>query len=160
MIHWFIDLQALLVLVSANSAPVLTARVFGDHLAAPIDGGHRLRDGRPLFGPHKTWRGFVSGTLAATLVGSAIGLPALVAASAGVLALVGDLLSSFAKRRLNRRSGAWTPGVDQLPEALLPLIAMKSALTMAWADVAFTAAIFTAVGTLTSRLNDALARRQ
>jgi CDP-2,3-bis-(O-geranylgeranyl)-sn-glycerol synthase len=160
VIHGLIDIQALLVLVSANTAPVLAARMLGPRLAAPIDAHHRLRDGRPVFGAHKTWRGFISGTLTAALVGSAIGLPISLAAGAGALALTGDLLSSFLKRRRGHASGTWIPGLDQLPEALLPLIAMKSALAMTWLDVALTAAVFTAAGTVTSRLNDSLVRRK
>jgi CDP-2,3-bis-(O-geranylgeranyl)-sn-glycerol synthase len=160
LLHWLIDVQALLVLVGANTAPILAARALGSHFATPIDAGRRLPDGRPLFGSHKTWRGFASAIIAAALIGTAIGLPVWLAAATGALALTGDLLSSFAKRRFGRTSGAWCPGLDQLPEALLPLFAMKGALVMTWPDVALTAAIFTAAGSVTSRLNDVLARRK
>ena len=47
----------------ANGAPVL----FGG--GKPIDGGKMFRDGKPIFGPHKTIRGFIFGILIGTFVG-------------------------------------------------------------------------------------------
>jgi CDP-archaeol synthase len=158
-IHWFTNFQALLVLVAANTAPVLAARALGVHLAAPIDGNFRLSDGRPLLGSHKTWRGFASGIIAATVIAWTVGLSPFLGAVAGALALIGDLLSSFAKRRLGRTSGAWCPGLDQLPEALLPLIVLQDALALTWTDVALTVGTFTAIGAVTSQLNDSLTQR-
>ena len=49
----------------ANAIPVL----FGGGL--PIDFGRNFIDGKPLFGAHKTFRGFLSGLLVGTLVGFA-----------------------------------------------------------------------------------------
>jgi len=158
-IDWLMDLKVGLVLVSANTIPVLAARVLGSRLATPVDFNHCLADGRPVFGPHKTWRGVISGTVAAALVGSAAGLPAAIAATMGVLALMGDLASSFAKRRSGKTSGAWVPGLDQLPEVLLPLLALKPLLPITWADVLLIAALFGTFGAYTSRLNDTIARR-
>ena len=73
-------LQLLFLLFVANGAPVLATRVLdtaGDH---PIDGGRRFLDGRPLFGPSKTWRGLgvalLASTLAALLLLRAFGLAA------------------------------------------------------------------------------------
>jgi len=51
-----------------------------------------------------------------------------------VLALAGDLLSSFIKRRLNLKSSARMPWLDQVPEAAFPvLMAMGWGLIGAWA---------------------------
>ena len=47
----------------ANAAPV----IFGGGF--PIDGGRVFRDGRPIFGLHKTVRGFLAGLAIGTLVG-------------------------------------------------------------------------------------------
>ena len=47
----------------ANAIPVL----FGGGL--PIDFGKNFVDGKPLFGAHKTFRGFFSGLLIGTLIG-------------------------------------------------------------------------------------------
>ena len=110
----------------ANGAPVL----FGG--GRPIDGGKAFLDGRPLFGPHKTVRGFVSGLLIGTFVGwvqeaygPSVGLPqgSLVLGFALSLgALTGDLLGSFIKRRLNLKSGAHLPVSDQLDFVLMALV--------------------------------------
>jgi CDP-2,3-bis-(O-geranylgeranyl)-sn-glycerol synthase len=86
----------------ANGAPV----IFGG--GAPLDLGAKL-GGKPLFGKHKTVKGTVSGLSAGiiiALVESAF-MPWLlltgVALSVG--AIVGDLLGSFIKRRMNRKEG-------------------------------------------------------
>jgi CDP-2,3-bis-(O-geranylgeranyl)-sn-glycerol synthase len=156
-IHWRADLLALLMLMAANTAPVLAAGLLGRRLAAPIDARVQLRDGQPLFGSHKTWRGLVAGILAAALVAGAAGLPAAIGAAFGALALCGDLLSSFVKRRLSRASGTWMPFLDQLPEALLPLLVMKHWFGLNAMDIAVTAGMFSLAGIVTSRLNDVLA---
>ncbi len=110
----------------ANGAPVL----FGG--GRPIDGGKTFRDGKPLFGPHKTVRGFVSGLIIGTFVGwvqeaygLSVGLPQGSVVLGFVLslgALTGDLLGSFIKRRLNLKSGAHLPVSDQLDFVLMALV--------------------------------------
>jgi len=101
----------------ANGAPV----VFGG--GRPLDGGRTFRDGRPIFGPRKTVRGFISGVLVGVLTGLALGLVGLVPALPDALvlgflmglgAMLGDLAGSFVKRRLNRPPGAPAPLLDQL----------------------------------------------
>ena len=47
----------------ANAAPV----IFGG--GTPIDRGRKLRDGHPLFGTSKTFRGFFAGLIIGTFVG-------------------------------------------------------------------------------------------
>ena len=61
------------LLVVANGTPFVLHFLLGDFLSRPLDGNRRCRDGRPLFGPNKTWRG-VFGAVAdsATLIA---GLP-------------------------------------------------------------------------------------
>jgi len=98
----------------ANAAPVIFG---GGH---PIDGGRKFRDGRPVLGPRKTFRGFFAGLIIGTLVGflqryftgsSKVILPGFML-SLG--ALTGDLVESFIKRRLGRPPGASFPIADQL----------------------------------------------
>ena len=48
----------------------------------------------------------------------------------GLLGLGGDLLSSFMKRRMGLASSARAVGLDQIPEALLPML-----LAMWWLPV-------------------------
>ncbi len=91
----------------ANAAPV----IFGG--GAPIDGGRKSRDGRPLFGPRKTFRGFFAGLIIGTFVGFVEG-NLLLGFMLSLGALIGDLTESFFKRRLGLSPGASLPLADQL----------------------------------------------
>ena len=55
--HTVVVLQSLILISAANGAPVVSARMLGRRFADPIDGGVVLRDGYPLLGRSKTWRG-------------------------------------------------------------------------------------------------------
>jgi CDP-2,3-bis-(O-geranylgeranyl)-sn-glycerol synthase len=125
----------------ANSMPV----IFGGGM--PIDQGYRFRDGRRLFGDGKTIKGFIVGVLCGTLVGLVqiiaapslrpvlgqyvtitpdmdvillMGLPSVFLLSLG--ALVGDLIGSFLKRRIDILSGNPSPVLDQLGFIIMGLI--------------------------------------
>jgi CDP-2,3-bis-(O-geranylgeranyl)-sn-glycerol synthase len=109
----------------------------------PMDFGRMWHgDGRRVFGPSKTWSGFLFagfvaipfGVLEAGLINAAppnlalvpVLAPNLVAAIplAALLtfgAMTGDALGSFLKRRLGRESGARTLLLDQLPFVLVPI---------------------------------------
>lgn len=103
----------------ANASPVLVGG------GRPIDGGRLWKDGRRVLGDGKTWRGLIGGVS----LGTAVGVPqyfitpdfygslktAIVLAfllSFG--ALLGDLVGSFIKRRVNLPRGAPAVGLDQL----------------------------------------------
>jgi CDP-2,3-bis-(O-geranylgeranyl)-sn-glycerol synthase len=110
----------------ANGAPVL----FGG--GKPIDGGRKFRDGRPLFGPHKTIRGFAFGLLIGTFVGwvqeaygPSVGFPqgsVVLGFALSLGALIGDLIGSFIKRRMNLKPGAHLPLSDQMDFVLVALL--------------------------------------
>lgn len=109
----------------------------------PLDFGREWkRDGRRVFGPSKTWSGFlVAGFFAMPICCLEAWLillappnlqvvpvlaPTVVAAIplAAILtfgAMTGDALGSFVKRRLGRESGARTILLDQLPFVLVPI---------------------------------------
>ena len=116
--------DALLLVIAANLAPWLASKLFGGRGAAPLDGGTALHDGTRLLGSHKTWRGLVAGLLASALTAWAVGYSVALGLEFGALALAADALSSFIKRRLHRAPGANVPGLDQLPEALIPLLVL------------------------------------
>jgi len=118
----------LLLIVIANAAAWATARVLGDEWAAPLDFGITLRDGTRLLGDHKTWRGLVGGAIACGFVTENLQLGLLRGVVFGTLAMLGDAASSFVKRRLRLGPGAEVPGLDQLPEALLPLLVLQRPL--------------------------------
>lgn len=124
-------LQALALLALANGTPVVAKKLFGSRAALPIDVGVQFWDGRPLFGTAKTVRG---GCLVAGI------------------AMVGDLFSSFVKRRLQFPPSTQAIGLDQIPESLFPLLACKSMLSLAFADIVLSVGIFLIGELIASRL--------
>lgn len=125
-------LEALWLLLPAYLSNMLPVVVGG---GTPIDFGKTWKDGKPILGPGKTWRGLlIAPFLAAILVGALRWLvhntgwggvadwsdwgPAiwwfLIAYALGLGALVGDAVKSFFKRRTGRERGARWPGFDQL----------------------------------------------
>ena len=72
-IHTLAILQGLILISAANMAPVICERVWGTRFAGPIDGGLVLRDGHPLLGPSKTWRGVVAAIVLASCAAVLIG---------------------------------------------------------------------------------------
>ena len=126
--------QALWLMLPAYAANP-AAQLTGGGL--PMDFGKRWRDGQPILGEGKTWRGLAGGVLGGVFVGgiqiaiaAAVADPALVptfdpglgqASPASFLvvfalamgALLGDSAKSFVKRRMHLTRGANLPIVDQ-----------------------------------------------
>jgi CDP-2,3-bis-(O-geranylgeranyl)-sn-glycerol synthase len=104
----------------ANAIPVLLGG------GRPIDDGRVFSDGRPIFGSHKTIRGFVSGLVVGTLVGFGLNLvidySVLLGFVVSLGALIGDLFEAFVKRRLGYVPGASFPVADQLDFVLGALL--------------------------------------
>ena len=120
--------RALLLVMVANVLPWAASRVLPRLWTAPLDCGLRFHDGRRLLGDHKTWKGFLAGTLGCGLTAILTGSGFAVGVSFGALSLTGDALSSAVKRRLALAPGTEIPGLDQLPEALLPCIVLAGVL--------------------------------
>jgi CDP-diglyceride synthetase len=150
--HPLLILQVLALTALANGVPVLANRILGALGAAPLDGGVRLPDGRPLFGASKTLRGVVLGVLASTAGAPLVGLSWTIGLSAGAAAMAGDLCSSFLKRRLGRPPSSRASGLDQVPESLFPFLACLGALPLSLLDVAVGVAVFFVSEILLSRL--------
>ena len=126
----------------ANGAPVLVQRVLGARWAWPIDGGLRFIDGRPLFGRSKTARGVALSVLATTIAAPLLNLPIELGALVGMLAMAGDLISSFIKRRLGLAPSRQAIGLDQIPESLLPMLGCRSLLPLDFDEIALGTVIF------------------
>lgn len=118
----------------ANMAPIFASRLpLLRKWDAPLDLG-KTYHGHRVFGPHKTWRGLVFGTIMGTLTGVILLSDSSVwlCASMSAGALLGDAIESFFKRQRGIASGkAWFP-FDQtdyiiggllatLPFGVLPL---------------------------------------
>ncbi len=147
-----ISIELFVMLVLANGAPVVAARMFGRHWSAPVDGGRLWWDGRPLLGNSKTWRGVVCGTLACGLFAVISGVELLFGLLFGLLGLFGDMISSFIKRRAGLVSSARAIGLDQIPEALLPMLLAWYWLELSWVVVVGVVALFTVSNILLSPL--------
>ena len=144
--------ELLLLMLAANGAPILAARLLGTRWAAPVDHGLLLADGRPLFGPSKTWRGLAAGLLGAMLAALVLGHDVGFGLTFGGASLVGDLMSSFIKRRMGIPSSGRATGIDQVPEALLPLIACRGELQLGWLSIGFVVVLFVIGALVLSRL--------
>jgi CDP-diglyceride synthetase len=135
-------LQSLVLLGIANGAPVVAKKLLGGIWAWPLDGGARFFDGRPLFGRSKTVRGIAVSLVATMAAAALLGLRPALGAMVGATAMAGDLFSSFVKRRLDRAPSSRATGLDQIPEAVLPLIACRGALSLTAADIIVGVAVF------------------
>ncbi len=145
-------LQLLLVVVVANGAPILLHSLCGDRLDWPLDGGLRLPDGRPVFGPSKTVRGVVGAVAASVAAAAVLDLGARIGLLIGVGAMVGDLLSSLTKRRLGIEPSGRALGLDQIPEAAVPMALIAGELQLSASDLLAVVVAFFASGLLLSRL--------
>jgi CDP-2,3-bis-(O-geranylgeranyl)-sn-glycerol synthase len=150
--HLFPILQAMVLLTFANGTPVVAKKIFGQFLALPLDAGLTFFDGRPLLGPSKTIRGIMLSVLVTAASAPLLGLDLSIGAIAAAAAMVGDLCSSFMKRRLNFAPSSQAPGLDQVPESLLPLLACRAALSLTAADIVFGVGIFLAGEVILSRI--------
>jgi hypothetical protein len=113
--------QILILLWGINFAPVLVAFCLGSKWNLPLDRNRTLGNGNAVFGPHKTFRGIAAALLAGTAGGALLGLTVPAGLLTGVLTVVGDLVSSFIKRRGSLPSGTNVPGLDQGFEGAFPL---------------------------------------
>ncbi len=134
------------------------SRIF-PYLANPVDFGKKMKDGRRIFGDHKTWRGIFFGIVFGTLSGVLFwyycvvkhdkfslasnldfemlksGFPVYPWYTGFFMSLgdhFGDLLGSFIKRRLNIKSGGALPLYDQ---GFWMVTGLVFALPFIWAEV-------------------------
>jgi len=145
-------LQALVLLTLANGTPVIVKKIFESHMAWPIDAGVQFWDGQPLFGTAKTVRGIVSSIVVTAGLSPLLGVNAAAGCLVAGIAMVGDLFSSFVKRRLRRPPSTQAIGLDQIPESLFPLLACKSMLSLTFADIVLCVGIFLVGELIVSRL--------
>lgn len=136
------ELTLLILLLLTHSAPIAARNLLQSRWQQPVDGGVVWRDGRPLFGASKTWRGIVAALATSTLLAAALGLGWVAGLLLGFGAMGGDLFTSFIKRRLAMPPSSRATGLDQLPESLLPLMLCKPLLDYSWLGLLLTAVAF------------------
>jgi CDP-2,3-bis-(O-geranylgeranyl)-sn-glycerol synthase len=152
MDDFWLGLRLLLLLTVANNAPIAAKLLFRDRWNFPIDGGLLFVDQRPLLGRSKTWRGLLAAVLLTALLAPGLGFSAATGALAGGGSMAGDALASFIKRRLGVPTSGRSFGLDQLPEALLPLLMLQHALQLSWPVIAGVALAFFLLETPAARL--------
>lgn len=135
-------LRALLLLFAANGAPVLAKKLLGERFNRPLDGGLVLADGYPLLGSSKTIRGVAASIACTSLAAVVLGLDWAIGALFALLSLAGDLVSSFCKRRMGLPPQSRSVGLDQIPEALLPLVLLRDQLDLEWGEIGLVLAGF------------------
>ncbi|MNL55955.1 hypothetical protein D3C87_1794080 [compost metagenome] len=126
--------------------------MLGNRFDTPIDLGYKLPDGNPVLGPGKTIRGLLVAVIATMLAASVLEIPVSIGLALGATSMLGDLISSFIKRRLGLKPHAQAFGLDQIPEALLPLLVLQGALELSAIDITVIVGVFTAGEVMLSRL--------
>ena len=94
-------LQLTILLAVANGVPVFATKLCGYRFSRPLDNGARFIDRKPLFGKSKTIRGIVLSILLTALAAIVLRLGWTIGVVVGSTAMLGDLFSSFVKRRLD-----------------------------------------------------------
>jgi CDP-2,3-bis-(O-geranylgeranyl)-sn-glycerol synthase len=139
----WLSLRLLLLLAAANNAPIGAKLLLGARWSAPLDCGRRFLDGQPLLGASKTVRGLLAALIGAGVAAPLLGFSLRIGLEVGAFAMLGDALASFAKRRLRIGPSGRATGIDQIPEALLPLLVIRHELALTWLQVlAITLAFF------------------
>lgn len=69
-----------------------------------------------------------------------------------VLAVIGDVISSFIKRRMKLEPSSMALMLDQVPESLLPVIAMMPLMNLKLSDVVAVVAAFIIIELLLSQI--------
>jgi CDP-2,3-bis-(O-geranylgeranyl)-sn-glycerol synthase len=138
----WLSFRLLLLLGVANASPVVATRLLDPRWRTPLDGGMRFFDRRPLLGPSKTVRGAIAAILATALAAPVLSIPPELGALVGATAMMGDALSSFTKRRLGIASSGRATGLDQIPESLVPLLAVRGPLDLSFFQILGITVIF------------------
>lgn len=146
------SIKILIMLLASNGTPVIATYVFKSHGALPLDLGKCLQDHHPILGSSKTWRGLFSALVTSCILSLVFGYGLGFGLVFGSLAMAGDLISSFIKRRKGLESSAQSPGLDQLPESLLPSIYAVIFLGIEWWWAILLALAFMLIQIITSRL--------
>lgn len=115
-------LMLLLLIIIANGAPILIQVLLKDFFNTAVDFGVTLPDSQPIFGPSKTWRGVLAAIATTPVVAWLLGYSPETGLLVALYAILGDLSSSFIKRRLGMAPSSMALLLDQIPECLFPAL--------------------------------------
>jgi CDP-diglyceride synthetase len=150
--QWLLILKAVVLITIANGFPIIARKLFARYFNQPVDQDVVFVDGRPVLGRSKTIRGIILSLVATTAIAPILGFKWTSGLVVGSAAMSGDLLSSFLKRRLSLPPSSRASGLDQIPESLLPTLAIRSSLGLSAFDVVSVVILFFLGQTLLSRL--------
>ena len=145
-----IQIHLLLLIIIANGAPIILRALMGKRLDFAIDSGYRLADNNPLFGSSKTWRGVIAALIITSIAAVLIGYPASTGAQIAIYSVLGDVLSSFIKRRLGMAPSSMAPLLDQVPESLLPAVMLMDTFELDMQSIVILVCVFIIVELLLS----------
>ncbi|MBA1158808.1 CDP-archaeol synthase [Microvirga mediterraneensis] len=147
-----LNLSILILLGVANGTPILLKRILGDRFAVPIDFGLTWLDGQPLLGSSKTFRGLAVAIAATAIVAAMLKFGWRLGAEIAFMSMMGDVAASFLKRRLGLEPHARAFGLDQIPEALLPLVILRRPLGLSGLEIVLLVMAFILLEIWLSRL--------
>ena len=137
-----LSLKILILLWMVNLAPPVLAFYLGDKWNMPLDRGLMLWDGRPFLGNHKTIRGIIAAILTGIAAGLLLGFSWWAGLCTASLSVLGDLVSSFIKRRAGCQSGSIVPGLDQFFEGAVPFLFLSPGFSLSVSRVIVLIIIF------------------
>lgn len=128
-------IEILILILIANASPVFSSFVCSHKPTRPIDNGLRLSDHQYVFGETKTWRGLIAAIVLTGIFSLILTSHIINGVLIALLAMAGDLFSSFIKRRLKKPSSSRTLFLDQIPESLLPALMMMGIYSLSLIQV-------------------------
>lgn len=145
-------LHLLVLIITANGAPILFRYLSGNRIAYPIDFRVIFFDQKRLLGNAKTWRGLMGSFLLTCPMTLLLGYDLETGFLIATGAMSGDLLSSFIKRRLNMRPSSMAPLLDQVPESLIPALLVMHTFYLTAHTVIYLVTIFFVLEYILSQL--------
>jgi CDP-archaeol synthase len=145
-------LQLLFLIIIANGAPILLRVLLKDEFNLAVDFGCKLPDNKRIFGPSKTWRGIFAALVVTSIAAWLFGYSSETGLLVAVCAILGDLLSSFIKRRLAMAPSSTAPLLDQVPESFFPAFIVMQLFNLEIFSVILLVIIFIMVELIISRV--------
>jgi CDP-2,3-bis-(O-geranylgeranyl)-sn-glycerol synthase len=122
----------------------------GKRLDFAIDCGRRLADNNRILGSSKTWRGVIGAVMFTSIGAVLLGYPASTGVLIAVYAVLGDVFSSYIKRRLGMAPSSMAPLLDQVPESLFPALMFMDTFEMNYQSIIILVCVFIVIELLLS----------